>query len=867
MGRFRTSHSGGLWSFWLRPCWMLLACLAISQSFAQSCYQWGPDDPAPTVWANSPAGALQDYVDYCNSLSPPDGCNGACTYATSSCVWTVTGTPVFAPNYYPDVMLCSGCASFTGGVNGSSGSMSLNIAVRTNPALAGGSCPGYFVRPQPVPQAQCRTCNGVSEPINPAVGNVFETENDVVLPGPGALSFQRFYNSAGTGSADLSPGWRHSYSRSVKATSNSTPYLAFPVNTAVSGQYATPATACVTGFSEIQSQVAAWQGASTSWSGSACVVQNAAGATIGTLQVLSAVQGTTSAGALAEIDATRDDGQLIRFPVINGVLTPPPGQSFQVQQTGSGFTLTDPNDTVETYNTNGVLQSVTTRAGVVQTMAYDSQGRLSTITDSFGNELTLGYNSASELVSVTPSGEPAVRYGYDSKPRLSTVTNADSSSRTYVYENSTFPNYLTGVIDETSTRFSTWGYNAQGQATSAQEAGGADAATLVYNSSTSVTETDALGAVRTFTYSRVGDVNNVTSISGSQCPTCQESAATTYDSAGFVNSRTDYNGNLTCYANDPVRGVELVRVEGFDAGSACPANLASYVPAAGTSQRKISTAWSTSYHLPTLITETTRTTGFGYDTSGNLLTKTITDTTVSPNVSRTWTYTYDGFGRVLTAQGPRTDLNSTRTYTYYTCTSGSQCGQVQTVTDELGHVTTFNTYNAYGQPLTITDPNNVVTTLTYDARQHLKSRSVGGEMTTFDYYPTGLLQKVTLADGSYQKYIYDGAHRLTTIQDGLGDSVQFTLDAMGNRTVESTYDPSNTLSTTRSRVINTLNQLYQDVAAAGTAAVSTTYGYDNNGNLTSVSGPALAQHGRCLRRAQSPEADHRSGKWHHWRFL
>ena len=136
-------------------------------------------------------------------------------------------------------------------------------------------------------------------------------------------------------------------------------------------------------------------------------------------------------------------------------------------------------------------------------------------------------------------------------------------------------------------------------------------------------------------------------------------------------------------------------------------------------QRKISTTWSTNYRLPTLITEATRTTAFGYDSAGNLLTKTVTDTTVTPNVSRTWTYTYDSLGHRLTAQGPRTDLNSTRAYTYYSCSTGAQCGQVQNVTDELGHVTTFNTYNAYGQPLTITDPNGVVTTLTYDARQRL----------------------------------------------------------------------------------------------------------------------------------------------------
>jgi len=57
---------------------------------------------------------------------------------------------------------------------------------------------------------------------------------------------------------------------------------------------------------------------------------------------------------------------------------------------------------------------------------------------------------------------------------------------------------------------------------------------------------------------------------------------------------------------------------------------------------------------------------------------------------------------------------------------------------------------------------------------------------------------------------------------------------MGNRTAENLYDPSNTLHRTHTRVFNTFNELYQDVNAAGTAAVTTTFGYDGNGNRTSL---------------------------------
>jgi YD repeat-containing protein len=221
----------------------------------------------------------------------------------------------------------------------------------------------------------------------------------------------------------------------------------------------------------------------------------------------------------------------------------------------------------------------------------------------------------------------------------------------------------------------------------------------------------------------------------------------------------------------------------------------------------------------------------------------VTDPATS--TSRVWTYTYNSYGQVLTENGPRTDVSDVTTYTYYSCTTGSQCGQLNTVTNAAGQITTYNAYNAHGQVTQITDPNSVVTTLAYDLRQRLTDRCVGGtlpactggEKTSYEYWPTGLLKKVTMPDASFVSYTYDAAHRLTVITDGLGNHINYTLDAMGNRTATATYDPLNVLSTAQSKVFNTLGQLSQQIGAAGTAAVTTAFGYDNNGNQTTINAP------------------------------
>ncbi|GFE81307.1 hypothetical protein GCM10011487_33070 [Steroidobacter agaridevorans] len=483
-----------------------------------------------------------------------------------------------------------------------------------------------------------------------------------------------------------------------------------------------------------------------------------------------------------------------------------------------GWKYITEDDDIEQYDLTGKLVSVTTRAGVVQTLSYGSSGMLASVTDSFGHALGFTWNADQRLVSITPPDGSQIAYTYDSSRNLTQSEYPDGSTRTYHYEmtSSIQVNLLTGITDESVQRYATFGYYGSA-ATSTEHAGGVNRYSFTSTSSTR-TVTDPLGVARAHNSQVRYGARRYTS-SPSFCDGCAESKSVQYDLKGNVSAGTDFNNIETRYTYDLSRTLETSRTEAYGTSLA----------------RTITTQWHPTYRLPVQIDEPGKRTTFTRDATGNVLTRTVLDTTT--NVSRAWTYTYNSFGQVLTADGPRADVSDVTTYTYYSCVTGYQCGQVQTVTNAAGHVTTYNTYNAHGQPLTITDPNGVVRTLSYDLRQRLTSRTVAGEVTMFSYWPTGLLKKAALPDGSYLEYTYDAAHRLTDINDAEGNRIHYMLDAMGNRTNEQTYDPSNALARSRTRVFNTLNRLHQEIGAAGTASVTSTYGYDNNGNQTSLAAP------------------------------
>jgi RHS repeat-associated protein len=680
----------------------------------------------------------------------------------------------------------------------------------------------------------CPDCDGKGNPIHPGTGQKFQVETDYI--GAGGLQFQRTYRSS-NGGFFSSPATSSLLDNSVAVTFQN----CFP------GIF-------TDGYGQIHSK---------------CYRYVATGT--------------------PNYNFSTPDGRIIAFTgPLNAITAKADINERLTQRTGASgaieWVLKRADDSTEIYNAQGSLIRKTSLSGRDDVLyAYSDaatppaiaprSGLLIRMTDRFGRQLNFTYDAASRMTMMTDPAGAVFQYAYDALGNLSSVTYPDGTVRLYHYNEAANINNgaacsggtpaggtpgglrraLTGIT-ENGARFSTFKYDCYSRAVSTEHAGGIDKHSFTYGGAgqfPNAVELDPLGTARTYSYRQILGVARPTgttqpAVSG----TGTVSNSIVYNANGSVTQRADFNGNTSTYTYDLARNLETQRKEGLTAAGANTPQT-----------RTINTQWHPSFRQPTKIAEPLRITtyiyngdagascGTGLDGSlvpGVLCSKTVQATTDAngslgfsatlTGTPRTWSYTYNANGKVLTANGPRTDVSDITTYTYYADDDADlgKRGNVATITNALGHRVDITQYNAHGQPTEIIDANAMVTTLTYDARQRLTSRNVGGEVTSYDYDPVGQLIKVTLPDGSHLNYGYDAGRRLTEVSDNLGNRIVYTLDNAGNRTSEEVRDPANVLAQKRSRVYNALNRLFRDLGAQNQ---TTEYAYDNQGNLTSVKDP------------------------------
>jgi RHS repeat-associated protein len=537
--------------------------------------------------------------------------------------------------------------------------------------------------------------------------------------------------------------------------------------------------------------------------------------------------------------AYRADGQMLTFNLIGGVWTPDSDVDMVLANpSGNTWTITNHDDSVETYTATAAvlptlgtsrLNSIKTRNGYTQTLAYNGSNQLSTVTDSYGRTLTFNY-TLGYLTSVTTPDSLVLSYGYSSSTggsndRIASVSynTSPATSQSFTYGNSSFPFLITSITDENGVAYKTYTYDSYGRALTSQTGTGANAdiTTVTYNDSVGTsTVTNALGQSVVNTFAALQGRNKSAKATRTASTNVPAATSTTvYDSNGYAATATDWNGNKTVYTNnshgDPTTIVE----------------------ASGTAAARTTTiAYDTTFvHLPATITATGLTTGFSYDANGNPLTRVLTDTTTQTipystnGQTRTTNFTWNNF-LPATVQSPN---GNTTTFTF------APDGALTNIQNALLQNAAITSHTGGGMPLTVVGQNGVTTTLTYNQRNWLLTSTVsttaGPLTTTNSYDAVGNLTKVQQPDGSYLNNAYDTAYRLTTVTDSLGNSINYTLDAMGDRTATAIKDPSGTLTRSLSATFDTLGRALTSVAGM---SQTTTWQYDDNGNMTGYLPPA-----------------------------
>ena len=329
----------------------------------------------------------------------------------------------------------------------------------------------------------------------------------------------------------------------------------------------------------------------------------------------------------------RPNGRRVNFNLIGNNWIAGPDVKLQLtelvdaSQNRTGWQLHLENNDVEIYNVDGKLISIESINGHTQALVYDqTTGGLLSVNDDFGNSLTFTYNSNGRLATMTdPDGNDysydyaRSAYAYSSLDRSNNLVsvilpdstpleNTDNPKRQYLYENTNFPNALTGIIDEKGIRFATWVYDSEGRAISSQHANGTEFTTLDYanlNNATDprVTVTNALGKDTTYHAIEWYGVKKVSQVEGHPSANCAgANSSIIYDANGFEDIVTDWEGNITDYDYD-ARGLEVQRVEAKNTPE----------------QRMITTQWHSTFRLPTKITEPDRVIDFTYDANGRLI--------------------------------------------------------------------------------------------------------------------------------------------------------------------------------------------------------------------------------------------------------
>ena len=540
--------------------------------------------------------------------------------------------------------------------------------------------------------------------------------------------------------------------------------------------------------------------------------------------------GFLSAGASGAVIYTAGDGATWSFTPVSGSpgsYTTPAGIKSDLAQSGSQWTLTERQSQQKTtFNSDGWPVSIADRNNNTTTIGYASAGVPNAITSSAGpvaaRAASLTYaagprtwtvaqtsgsssrsivytkNASSNLVSITDAEANTTTFGYSSQ--LLTMVTAPATSGiagpviTIGYEAGTNrvlsvsqANTTSGSPGTSVTRFaypsSTSRYVARPDTNQSLAVASVPHVTYTINATSNLVtdSTDEMNRKKSATYTPNGDTASTTTGTGATAGT----ATGTYGANGG-DSLTSLAGpggatSSAAYGNTAAATKYLPSSSTDSAGNNTTYTYNGAGNAESSSNALAANANLTHNSDGTVATATAPGNGSNqtvYTYNANKQLQTVTPVTGSSLGVRT--FTYDDFGRTLTATNGR---GITLTYTY---DKQDRVSKVQASDSPTTNVT--NTYTATGLLSSRIDGSVGNTTFTYDQLGRLIKRSPPGILITYAYDKSSNLVSVTDVRGTTVNAFDDsGVLTSMTYQTGSGAGATtkvlgFAVDDHGRRT-------------------------------------------------------------------------------------
>ncbi|MEW5756171.1 MAG: RHS repeat-associated core domain-containing protein, partial [Pseudomonadota bacterium] len=314
-----------------------------------------------------------------------------------------------------------------------------------------------------------------------------------------------------------------------------------------------------------------------------------------------------------------------------------------------------------------------------------------------------------------------------------------------------------------------------------------------------------------------------------------------------MSSYTDWGNTTTQYGNYDSKGNYGYKIEAFGTAQ----------------QRRFDYTYDPRFHSKiATITEASvygagqKITTYTYDDYGNRTSETIDGYRPDGTpVSRTTAYQYNGpLHQLSQIDGPRTDVVDVTTFDYHPFTAYDPAfptpydpdnGRLRRVTGPAGVLRDNILYTATGKIASEMRPNGLKLSYRYypgnDRLESLtQTDTLTGDASTtrWTYLATGEVESVTRGVGTPEAATvtlrYDDARRLTRIEDGEGNYIEYTLDTEGNQEAVKTYDPFGRLVTSLTQTFDAYNRLDTRIDTIEGMNVTTDYKFQPDGTLDTL---------------------------------